>query len=325
MSFKKFLVFTIFMLFVLTSYCQNIIPNGDIEGPQDFKISKEWNGKTAQWQCPHYSDTVLSQKGKTMQKKIFGNLKPHSGKAYIGIDYDSLIHIELPIALDSGKRYCFSLYFNMKNKNYVKDQITFALLFPYNSVWRSLNYITDKTSTDSTDWTRLCGTTTAKGGEKYIMLMNYNFNEKSKFKNKEMIYFDDFSLEINDEDNDCCPEMLHAKPGDAITLKELLFKTSSDIIEKSLYTELNRLAIYLKQNKEFKIQINGHTDNVGNAQSNMELSKNRAKSVYDYLINKGIKAERMKFEGFGSSKPIALNNTEENKAKNRRVEIVFAK
>ena len=60
-------------------------------------------------------------------------------------------------------------------------------------------------------------------------------------------------------------------------------------------------------------------------QNNLKLSKDRAKSVYSYLLSNGIKAERMKFDGYGSTKPISVNDSEENKAKNRRVEIAFTK
>ena len=325
--YKKLFTLIIIMQFVLSSNCQNLIPNGDIEGVQDMKVYKDWNATTAQWDCPHYSDTVMSPNGKAKQKIIFGNLKPHKGKAYIGIAYSELIHVNLAKNLDTGKIYCFSVYFNMVNKCYAKNQISisfFYLNLP-NYEKTKLNYDIVSESVDSANWIRLCGTFKAKGSEKYLMVFNYNYTEKSKFKNKEMVFFDDFVLEPQKGSNECCPELLSAKAGDIITLKQLLFNTNSSIINRSSHNELNRLANYLKQNEQLKIQIIGYTDNTGNTQNNINLSKDRAKSVYVYLINKGIKDERMKFNGFGSSKPLFVNNTEDNKAKNRRVEIVFTK
>jgi len=64
--------------------------------------------------------------------------------------------------------------------------------------------------------------------------------------------------------------------------------------------------------------IEGHTDNVGNENHNKILSENRAKSVYDYLISKGISADRIEYKGLGEARPIADNNIEDGKARNRR-------
>jgi outer membrane protein OmpA-like peptidoglycan-associated protein len=78
----------------------------------------------------------------------------------------------------------------------------------------------------------------------------------------------------------------------------------------------------LNQNPDLKISIEGHTDNVGTPQSNQILSESRAKSVMNALVSKGISAGRLKYKGWGQTKPIADNASEDGKAKNRRVEIV---
>jgi outer membrane protein OmpA-like peptidoglycan-associated protein len=69
------------------------------------------------------------------------------------------------------------------------------------------------------------------------------------------------------------------------------------------------------------IQISGHTDNVGKVSDNLTLSIKRAKSVTGYLSSKGINPKRISFKGYGSSRPIAVNNTEQGKATNRRTEL----
>ena len=74
----------------------------------------------------------------------------------------------------------------------------------------------------------------------------------------------------------------------------------------------------MNNNIELKVEIEGHTDNVGSESYNYKLSNNRAKAVYDYLINNGVSAKRMTFKGFGANKPITSNNTEEGRAINRR-------
>ncbi len=78
----------------------------------------------------------------------------------------------------------------------------------------------------------------------------------------------------------------------------------------------------MKENPTLKISFEGHTNNVVTPQSNQTLSENRAKAVMDAIISKGIDKNRLSSKGWGQTKPIADNKTEEGKAKNRRVEIV---
>jgi outer membrane protein OmpA-like peptidoglycan-associated protein len=85
---------------------------------------------------------------------------------------------------------------------------------------------------------------------------------------------------------------------------------------------IEELYTLLKTNPDLKVSIEGHTDNVGNAASNQALSEQRAQSVMNLLIAKGISKDRLSFKGWGQNNPVADNRTEEGKAKNRRVEIV---
>lgn len=105
-----------------------------------------------------------------------------------------------------------------------------------------------------------------------------------------------------------------------IVLENIFFKTGSADLEKSSFIELDRLYSMLTQNALLKIKINGHTDNVGKEGANMELSTARAKAVYDFLIQKGIPAGRLSYQGYGEKRPIADNNTAVGRKKNRRTE-----
>ena len=87
-------------------------------------------------------------------------------------------------------------------------------------------------------------------------------------------------------------------------------------------TTLDQVAQMRTENATLKISVEGHTDNVGNATLNRILSENRAKAVMNYLVTKGINTTRLTSKGWGQTKPIADNSTEEGKAKNRRVELV---
>ncbi|WP_449440538.1 OmpA family protein [Pedobacter steynii] len=90
-------------------------------------------------------------------------------------------------------------------------------------------------------------------------------------------------------------------------------------------TELNTLADLLRNNANIRIEIQGHTDNVGNVKDNEKLSMQRAKAVYDYLLENKIAADCLTYKGYGETKPIALNNTEENRKLNRRTSFVISK
>ena len=80
------------------------------------------------------------------------------------------------------------------------------------------------------------------------------------------------------------------------------------------------MVAFMKKNSTIKVEFSGHTDNQGGVSSNQVLSENRAKAVRDYLINAGIEADRMTAVGFGQERPIADNNTEAGRARNRRTE-----
>jgi hypothetical protein len=113
------------------------------------------------------------------------------------------------------------------------------------------------------------------------------------------------------------------KVGLPIRLNNLFFETAKFDLLQDSYIELNRLVAFMKEKPMVKIEIAGHTDAVGDTQRNLELSENRAKSVKSYLISKGIQESRIQVIGYGKTKPIADNSSEEGKAKNRRVEFVI--
>ncbi len=112
------------------------------------------------------------------------------------------------------------------------------------------------------------------------------------------------------------------KTGKPIVLRNVFFETASAALRQESTAELDRLVDLLQKNTSLNIQINGHTDNVGNDASNLQLSEARAKSVYDYLASKGVKAGRLKFKGYGESQPMESNNSEEGRAGNRRTEFI---
>jgi outer membrane protein OmpA-like peptidoglycan-associated protein len=108
--------------------------------------------------------------------------------------------------------------------------------------------------------------------------------------------------------------------GSKVILNNIFFDTNKFLIKDESKPELQKLVDFLTLNKGVHIEISGHTDNVGSDQSNQVLSENRAKSVYQYLIANGIDASRLSFKGYGETQPIATNDTDEGRSKNRRTE-----
>ena len=105
-----------------------------------------------------------------------------------------------------------------------------------------------------------------------------------------------------------------------VQLQDITFETGKADLKPDSNEELDRLVGLLEGNQTIKVEISAHTDDVGNDDSNLKLSEKRAKTVVDYLVSKNIKADRMIAKGYGETQPLVANDTDENKAKNRRVQ-----
>lgn len=112
------------------------------------------------------------------------------------------------------------------------------------------------------------------------------------------------------------------KVGETIVLNNIFYESDKYDLKDESNAELEVVVKMLEKNPSLKVEIGGHTDNTGSEEKNRILSENRAKSVYDYLVNRSISADRVSYKGYASSKPLATNDTAEGKAKNRRTELV---
>jgi outer membrane protein OmpA-like peptidoglycan-associated protein len=104
-------------------------------------------------------------------------------------------------------------------------------------------------------------------------------------------------------------------------LKNIFFKTGKYELELKSQTELDKIVSFLNGNKDLTLEISGHTDDVGKDEDNMALSKKRAQALFDYLIKAGIPKQRIRFQGYGETKPAVPNTSEENRQLNRRIEL----
>ena len=108
--------------------------------------------------------------------------------------------------------------------------------------------------------------------------------------------------------------------GSKVILNNIFFDTNQYTLKPESVAELEKLTVFLKFNTGLRIEISGHTDDVGNDQLNQTLSENRAKSVYQYLVANKISASRLIYKGYGKTQPVAPNTSDESRKKNRRTE-----
>lgn len=130
-------------------------------------------------------------------------------------------------------------------------------------------------------------------------------------------------LEKNKLETTIVKNIIMKKPCDATIRISVFFDYNKSELKPASFSDLDRLVILLKENPDLKVEISGHTDNVGNDSYNLELSTKRAGSVVAYLISKGCNQKMLETKGYGKTKPVATNNTDEGRAENRRVECKF--
>jgi outer membrane protein OmpA-like peptidoglycan-associated protein len=138
-----------------------------------------------------------------------------------------------------------------------------------------------------------------------------------------LFYSDNFSL-LNKAPDSTYEKNIPLQPIEvnaAVVLKNIFFDVSKFDIKPESGAELDKVVQLLQDNPSVKIQIGGHTDNVGKPADNLKLSESRAKAVVSYLASKGIDVKRLSAKGFGETQPVTDNNTEEGRAQNRRTEL----
>jgi outer membrane protein OmpA-like peptidoglycan-associated protein/tetratricopeptide (TPR) repeat protein len=137
-----------------------------------------------------------------------------------------------------------------------------------------------------------------------------------------LFYSDNYSLSVASPDS-IYQKNIPLQPIEvnaSIVLRNIFFDVNKFVLNPQSQVELDKLVQLLAENPTVRIQISGHTDNTGKPADNLLLSNNRAKAVINYLVQKGIAAQRLTAKGFGETQPMAPNTTEEGKAQNRRTE-----
>lgn len=118
-------------------------------------------------------------------------------------------------------------------------------------------------------------------------------------------------------------KLIPVKTGSSTVLKNVFFDFNAHQLLPASYPELDKLADMMTKNPKLKIELSGHTDDIGEDKFNLALSQNRANSVKEYLVKKGISGERIQAKGYGKIKPLVPNTNEENRKQNRRTECII--
>lgn len=111
--------------------------------------------------------------------------------------------------------------------------------------------------------------------------------------------------------------------GATAKLNNIFFEVNKSVLKPESFSELDRLIVLLKKEKTLKIEISGHTDATGTDAINTQLSADRAKAVYTYVSAKGITLDKLTYKGYGKTKPVSSNDTEQGRQQNRRVEFTI--
>lgn len=334
---------------------KNIVPNGSFENYRkksgSIKQAIPWQqiASVDYYQEPISNDTTPEKGAKT-------------GNCYAGLrfqkKYKEFLQVKLAEPLHRGTTYEFEMYVRLAFWSNASLK-SFGALFTktgYKSQGDALKTaMIDSVSKKGSligryRWFKISGKYLADGGEKYLTIGNFSAQVKKdmirmnvfKLGFKEAYYFiDDVSLikakepvekvkveivgsfSVNEEDSVLAVKK-NIQVGEKVQLKNIFFENNRYYLLPESYAELNKLAQYLIRHPQMEVQINGHSDNSGSKSKNQKLSELRAREVFEYLIKKGVQ-NKLYFKGYGSSMPIAGNDTEADRAKNRRVEFEIIK
>lgn len=291
-----------------------------------------------------------------------GSSNANSGKGYIGLyawmkrddnnNYREYVECELAEPLKAGTKYRVEFFFKLSSYSvYAVNRIGLLLnsdriMLDHDQIIEKMPTITiekDSAITKETGgWEHASLDYMAKGGEKFLIIGNFFTNHQTKYtklphrsgksnmlSNSAYYYIDDVSVISLDTLDEIQARSVQQFDGEQIelnkdyVLKNIQFEFDSYRLMKSSFEELDGVANYLLQNPNLNARLAGHTDFLGSDEYNRTLSQNRARSVADYLISKGIKSGRINSFGFGKSRPLITERTDEARSINRRVEIRF--
>ncbi len=298
-------------------------------------------------------------------KNFNGDQPADFGKGYAGLyvyapeDYREYLQGELSQTLESGRTYRISFYISLAEQSdfavkefgvvFSKGKLNFTtkrelskgLLYKNKeNKYHTLEIGYADFYSDTQDWVLVYTEFVAKGWERFMTIGNFKNNARTRlFKTKRSAqkgayyYIDMVKVESTEKmdteghfaNKDLEDKMEGIELDQIHFFENVLFEFDRFQLLDSEKVELRKIFQYLENDTALKIHIHGHTDTIGSIAYNQNLSKERAKSVADYLMHLGLPKKRILWRGHGGTKPIADNTTETGRGQNRRVEFVISK
>jgi OOP family OmpA-OmpF porin len=295
-------------------------------------------------------------------ENLMGYQYAHSGTCYGGFfafshgNYREYLQTRLSTTLEKDKYYLLTMFISLADYSRATvDQLGVCFLNKM-VYYDNSNVITDlkpvsikienEIGRDTTKWHKIRVVYKSLGSESVLLIGSFDVNriQRTRVKapknvssrinqrsERDSYYFiDDVSLmEItNFYEMDSVVNVRNilvdtTLKSNTVILKNILFETNEAKLLPLSYSNLDIMAEYLNKNPKSIVEIAGHTDNTGNETQNQLLSENRARAVLTYLLMKNIDKSRISYKGYGSSKPIATNETLEDRKINRRVEFII--
>jgi OmpA-OmpF porin, OOP family len=287
-----------------------------------------------------------------------GRSKAFNGSGYAGIylyihgrakAYREYLQAEFTSPLQAGVKYIVEFQFKLSsNSKYSVDRIGFLIsdssyhthddgVFPARPTYQRINPVIYNQNTGY--WTRFGFTYEAKGGERFITIGNFSSDADTRYYfiagsqalepllyKAAYFFVDDVKVLQISEPPKAAPVLTgyaETKTNEVYVLRNIQFKFNEYLLLETSFAELNKVTEILNYHKTWKVVVSGHTDDIGTNAYNLDLSLNRAGSVADYLIKRGIDPARIKTQGFGKQTPLQKGNDEATRAINRRVELRF--
>lgn len=342
---------------------QNLVLNPSFENYRQCPVTLgNLDKDVIDWNMPTLGSTDYFNGCSTVMgtpENFNGKQSANFGVGYVGFymyapnDYREYIQGELSTTLQKGEHYVVSFYVSLAERSdfamkefgirfteypvevktsKVLSGLHFSKLLGNTSAVLEISY--SNYYSDEIKWVKLTTEFEATGTENYMIIGNFKNNKRTqKYQTKRKItkgsyyYLDMVSVRIvkSKLQNTAVIQKKEYALDSIHVFKNVYFNTNKADIRGNHQQEMELLLSYLTINPAIEIQILGHTDDVGSNPFNQKLSERRAKEVVRYLTKNGIQKNRISSQGFGSSKPIATNNTEAGRFLNRRVEFVLSK
>jgi len=328
------------------SVAQNLVPNPSFERVNE--ITDRWMGTFSKfnramkfWNSPTQGSPdllFLKVKDRMYPPRDGFDLNPYfprTGKMMVGIKTygcaEKIMHckeylqITLKQPLQAGAEYYLEFYVNPVYSSILSNNIgaAFSTKYTRQLYAEGLYEFQAKINREEIlsytgEWHKVSGKFVADSAYQYLMIGNFYKDNRTNIDitNAEM----DYGFVLIDDVRFVRSDQEHLAFADELDLGSIQFEWNKSVLLSTAYPVLSEILTILKTDETLKLKINGHTDDTGNDRYNQRLSDARAKRVFDYFVENGIEAGRLRYLGYGATQAIASNKTEEGRQQNMRVE-----